>query len=277
MKVAVTGASGFLGRHVMAELAGRDVDVVAASRRRKPDAEPSGRLRWVELDLADPPADVCEALGRPDVLIHLAWDGLSDYGSRHHFETELPRQYRFLRRCIDGGIPHLTVTGTCLEYGRVCGEIDETLEPHPENAYGFAKDALRRQLGFLQQSVPFALSWLRLFYIFGEGQAESSLIPQLDAAIRRGDLTFDMSGGEQLRDFLPVAEGARMIVTLALRRENLGIVNVCSGKPISVRRFVEERIAMAGAAMKLNLGRYPYPDYEPMAFWGATRKLKGKL
>jgi dTDP-6-deoxy-L-talose 4-dehydrogenase (NAD+) len=275
VKVAVSGASGFLGRHVTAELVRRGLDVVATSRRA--DTAPSEHLRWVALDLSRPAPDAAAQLGRPDVLIHLAWEGLPNYGSRHHFETELPRQYRFLQACIEGGVSHLTVVGTCLEYGKVCGELDETHEPAPECAYACAKDALRRQLGILQQYRPFNLSWLRLFYVYGQGQAESSLLPQLEAAIRQGSATFDMSGGEQIRDFLPVAEAARMIVALALRRENLGIVNICSGEPVSVRRFVEARVAELGADIKLNLGSYPYPHWEPMAFWGATRKLKELL
>ncbi|HOP41549.1 MAG TPA: hypothetical protein PLI53_10955, partial [Geobacteraceae bacterium] len=56
-----------------------------------------------------------------------------------------------------------------------------------------------------------------------------------------------------------------------------GIVNACSGNPVSVRRLVEERITARGSSIRLNLGYYPYPDYEPMAFWGDTRKLSRLL
>jgi len=49
----------------------------------------------VRLDLAAAPANTFELLERPDVLIHLAWGGLPNYRSLHHFEQELPLQYRF--------------------------------------------------------------------------------------------------------------------------------------------------------------------------------------
>jgi len=157
------------------------------------------------------------------------------------------------------------------------GPLGEHLETRPANPYGFAKDALRRQLEFLQSEQPFSLTWTRLFYLHGEGQAESSLLPQLRKAVARGDTVFDMSGGEQLRDYLPVMEVARLLVALALKCQNIGVVNVCSGQPISVRRLVENWIQDNGWQMTLNLGRYPYPDYEPMAFWGDRCRLDGLL
>lgn len=51
-----------------------------------------------------------------------------------------------------------------------------------------------------------------------------------------------------------------------------GIMNCCSGRPISVRRLVEEHIARRGTDIGLELGYYPYPEYEPMAFWGDGRE-----
>jgi dTDP-6-deoxy-L-talose 4-dehydrogenase (NAD+) len=83
-----------------------------------------------------------------------------------------------------------------------------------------------------------------------------------------------MSGGEQMRDYLPVTEVARAIVSLAMKESDIGIVNVCSGRPVSVRRLVEGWISENGWNIELNLGRYPYPDYEPMAFWGSPEKLR---
>ena len=140
-------------------------------------------------------------------------------------------------------------------------------------AYGEAKDALRKELERLQTIRPFDLTWTRLFYLHGAGQAAGSLLPQLDRAIARGDATFDMSGGEQLRDYLPVDDAARQLVALALNGRDNGVVNVCSGQPISVRELVEAVVARHGSSIRLNLGRYPYPDYEPMAFWGDRSKL----
>ena len=273
MKVVVTGATGFIGQHVLAELDRRSIEAIAMVRS---SAEKSiGHLGCgiVQHDLHNACPNAFELLGRPDVIIHLAWSGLPNYKSLHHFEHELPSQYRFLKNLIESGLKTLVVAGTCFEYGMKSGSLSEELSVQPNNPYGFAKDALRCQLEFLKTTHPFHLAWARLFYLYGDGQPENALLPQLRGAVERGEQFFNMSGGEQLRDFLPVATAARHLVSLALAEKDIGIVNVCSGIPISVRKIVEEWIKENDWTIKLNLGHYLYPDYEPIAFWGDIQKI----
>jgi nucleoside-diphosphate-sugar epimerase len=277
MKLAVTGATGFVGRHVLAELQLHPVDVTALVRDPTKRVQVKSNVQVLQVDLNDPPHDLYAKMGAPDVLMHLAWDGLPSYRSFRHFENELPNQYRFLTNLIKDGLPALIVTGTCFEYGMQSGALTETMDTKPNTPYGFAKDALRRQLEFFRGAHPFEMTWARLFYLYGEGQAENSLLPQLQRSVERGDTHFNMSGGEQLRDYLPVSQVAEDLVQLALRRADIGIVNVSSGKPISVRKIVESWIAKNGWKIELNLGHYPYPDYEPMAFWGNRAKLESFL
>ena len=272
MKVAVSGATGFVGRHVVAALERAGVEPMLWVR---PSAPPStSRHRVARIDVADPPAQPFEMLGRPDVLIHLAWGGLPNYPSLHHFERELPAHYALLKRLVDEGLSTLVVAGTCFEYGMQSGPLAETLAAMPANPYAVAKDTLRRQLQELQRERPFALTWARLFYLYGEGQAETALWSQLRRAVESGAASFPMSGGEQLRDYLPVELAADHLVALALRRREHGIVNVCSGQPVSVRSLVEGWLAANAWTIGLDLGRYPYPAHEPMAFWGDAAKLK---
>jgi dTDP-6-deoxy-L-talose 4-dehydrogenase (NAD+) len=53
-----------------------------------------------------------------------------------------------------------------------------------------------------------------------------------------------------------------------------GIINCCSGEPISVKDFVVNYLLLKNKHIDLNLGFYPYADYEPMEFWGDNTKLK---
>ena len=277
MKVAVTGAAGFIGRHVLAELARRGVQIVAVDRDVAPVGCRNAAVEVVEMDLSRTGADSFERLGCPDVLMHLAWGGLPNYRSLHHFETELPAQYAFLRRMVEGGLKSLLVTGTCYEYGMQSGALREDMDTRPNTPYASAKDALRRQLEFLRSEHPFALTWARLFYLYGEDQPRNALYPQLKAAVVRGDKTFNMSGGEQQRDYLSVDDVASLLVQVALLQKNVGVVNICSGNPITVKALVERWIAEKSWSIKLNLGFYPYPDYEPMAFWGDRTRLESSL
>jgi dTDP-6-deoxy-L-talose 4-dehydrogenase (NAD+) len=273
MKVAVTGAAGFIGRHVVAQLEKRGNSPTLVCRPGSPMPEGLSSNHVVAMDIANAPVDAYDRLGRPEILIHLAWGGLPNYSSPHHLEEELPAHRSFLQGLLDAGLGGLTVAGTCLEYGMQSGALREEMPTAPVMAYGKAKDALRTELERLRRSRPFNLTWARLFYLHGEGQAPGSLLPQLEGAIARGDAAFNMSGGEQLRDYLPVDEAAAYLVALALNGRDNGVVNVCSGQPISVRELVMGVVARHGSSIELNLGHFPYPDYEPMAFWGDRSKL----
>lgn len=269
MKIAITGARGFIGYHVLGELARRDVEVIATERpgvlREKPSA---ANVRWVALDMARLPENSLAVLGNPDVLLHLAWDGLPNYRSPHHVESELPRQYDFLSRVIRDGLPALVSVGTCFEYGQQSGSLAADLETRPTTPYGFAKDELRKKLQHLKAVHPYKLTWARLFYMYGDGQPATSLFAALKAAVAAGQNQFPMSGGEQLRDYLPVGEVARRLVDLTMNPGDPGSINVCSGQPISVRRLVENWIDRYSWKIEPRYGALPYLDHEPMEFWG---------
>ena len=277
MKIAVTGASGFIGRHVLTELLQHEAEIVAVTRDATRLAGLSEAVRIMEMDIACPATDCFEQMGCPDILIHLAWDGLPNYKSRHHFETELPGQYHFLKTMIEAGLQSALVTGTCFEYGMQSGPLAEEMPTKPNNPYGYAKDALRQQLEFLKSIKPFNLTWARLFYLYGEGQPATSLYPKLKEAVLWGDKIFNMSGGEQLRDYLPVEEVARQVVRLAIAQRDNGAINICSGNPVSVRKLVEQWLLENNWEIELNLGYYSYPDYEPIAFWGDRHRLDENL
>ena len=269
MKVAVTGASGFIGQHVLAELVKRNIEIVATSRtNKKGDCFGLKNIQWIKLDIESPPGDCYKILEMPDVLIHLAWGGLPNYRSLHHFDKELPIHYRFLSDLVNDGLQSLVSVGTCFEYGFQSGPIAANAETYPDNPYGLAKDTLHKQLRQLQELHPFKLTWARLFYMYGSGQAENSLYSSLRIAVERGDKVFKMTGGEQLRDYLPVEDVAKDLVDLAFREKVKDVVNICSGQPISVRRLVEKWKYQNNWDIELALGEYPYPDYEPHAFWG---------
>lgn len=276
MKIALTGASGFIGNYVLAELEKRSIETVVLLRKGGKSPKKS-QSESVEIDIHQPPGNLFEIIGRPDALIHLAWSGLPNYRSLIHIERELPAQYNFLSSLIKDGLQNLFVAGTCFEYGMQSGPLGEELFAKPSNPYGYAKNTLYGQMKFLKHELPFNFTWARLFYVYGEGQASNSLYSQLRMSVDSGSSYFNMSSGEQLRDYLPVAELADLIVRLSLKKLDAGIVNVCSGIPTSVRALVERWIEENEWKIQLKLGCYPYPDYEPLAFWGTRHKLDSLL
>lgn len=271
--VAVTGASGFVGQHVLRELGRRGVQALALSRRNVA----SDSADWCMLDMACPDKRTVDRIGSCHSLVHLAWGGLPNYLAERHLDEELPLQRAFLSEVCSTGLRSLVVSGTCLEYGMREGELHESLEVVPHVPYAQAKDRLRSFLELMRARTQMNLCWTRLFYVYGSGQSPNSLWPLLQAAIARGDVRFPMSAGQQVRDFLPIEEAARALVDLALIQSDCGVVNLSSGLPVTVEQRVRRWVEESGASIELDLGRFPYPSYEPLRFWGSRRKLDDTL
>ena len=277
--VLVTGASGFVGRHLVQALLARGSKVRAVSR----SIETLRELSWFEevecvaADIHQPQLDIDRLVEGVDAIAHLAWDGLPNYQALFHFERNLPLDYGFLKRVIEAGVNQVLVTGTCFEYGLQNGPLSEVQAAQPATPYGLAKHTLRLFLEALQRERGFTLQWARLFYLHGEGQNPNSLLAALDRAIDSGDAAFNMSAGEQLRDFLPIATAAANLAAIVHRRDFNGVINCASGQPVSVRTLVEQHLRARSAKIQLNLGHYPYPTHEPMAFWGNCERLQQLL
>ncbi|MGN6165583.1 MAG: NAD-dependent epimerase/dehydratase family protein [Flavisolibacter sp.] len=277
-KILVTGASGFIGNYVITELLKRQQKVIATSTsEHKCLSMPwFPHVDYIPFKFEEFATEVnyFDFFEKPDAVIHLAWEGLPNYKSLFHFEKNLPVHYSFLKNLIINGVRDVSVTGTCFEYGFKEGELKEQMPADPVNAYAIAKDALRRFMQQLQASHSFIFKWIRLFYMYGKGQNPNAVFSQLDKAIENNDPVFNMSGGEQVRDFLPVEDVAAFITSIALQEKITGIINCCSGQPKKLKDLVLQYIKEKKSDITVNLGYYPYPDYEPMIFWGNNNKLQ---
>jgi len=251
--------------------------IATSSNKEKARTAPwFGQVEYIPFDLShlDPQVDYHRFFGQPDRMIHLAWEGLPNYKEPFHLEVNYPRHTALLKNMIEHGLADLTVTGTCFEYGMREGRLSEDMPAAPDNAYARAKDDVRKYVAALQAETAFHFKWVRLFYMYGKGQNQKSLLSQLDKALDNGDAVFNMSGGEQERDYLPVEAVATNIVKIALQNKTEGIINCCSGRPVTVKAFVQDYLRKKNRQMALNLGYYPYPDYEAMRFWGDNKKLQ---
>ena len=281
MKVLVTGATGFVGNYVIEELLKHNVEIIATSSNYEKAKQQTWfeNVKYIPFDFSqfDSLTNYFLFFNQPDILIHLAWEGLPNYKSSFHIEINLPRHKALLENLIQYGLKNISVTGTCLEYGMQEGCLSEEMPAFPSNPYSIAKDELRKYIEQLRQQFKFSFKWIRLFYMYGKGQNENSLLSQLDKALQNGDTVFNMSGGEQTRDYLPVKRVAENIVELALQDNIEGIINCGRGTPITVKQFVEQYLKTIHKTIKLNLGFYQYTDYEPMHFWGSIEKLNKAL
>ena len=266
-KVIVSGATGFIGQHLIPILLKNRYEVLAISRNRK-RAESLPWFKYVKYISYDFHSDqhIKDVDGFKG-LIHLAWQDLPNYDSSIHVKKNLPCSYRFIDSLIDKGVNQVLIAGTCFEYGLKSGAISSSSTTEPTTQYAIAKDTLRKKLTLLSFKKDFNLQWARIFYMFGKGQNSNSIISQLDFAIKNNQKVFHMSGGEQLRDYLPVEKASEKLSNL-YKSGNKGIFNICSGKPISIRNLVESYIEKKNSNIIPKYGYYPYSVYEPMQFWG---------
>jgi len=266
-KVIVSGATGFIGQHLIPILLKDGYEVLAISRSQK-RAETLPWFKDVKFISYDFHSDkqITKVEGFRG-LIHLAWQDLPNYDSSIHVKKNLPCSYRFIDSLLDKGVNQVLIAGTCFEYGLKSGAISSSSTTEPTTQYAIAKDTLRKKLTLLSFKKDFNLQWARIFYMFGKGQNSNSIISQLDFAIKNNQKVFHMSGGEQLRDYLPVEKASEKLSNL-YKSGNKGIFNICSGKPISIRNLVESYIEKKNSNIIPKYGYYPYSVYEPMQFWG---------
>lgn len=280
MRVLVTGATGGLGELVIRKLLEQNIKVIATSRdtEKARQCDFYSKVTYIPFDIyTQSNSDLYSYFKKPDALIHLAWEKLDEYKNVAHTSSILENHQKFLSNLIDNGLKDLTVVGTCYEYGLQEGILKENMDSKPVLPYPQGKNILREFLEAKQKTKPFSLKWPRVFYVFGEVKGRKNLYTHLMTAIKNKEESFNMSGGEQIRDFLSPDEIADRIVKIALQTKIEGVINCCSGKPVKLKDFVTDFLNENGYKIKLNLGVYPYPDYEPMETWGDTAKLDAVL
>ena len=263
--IIVTGATGFVGRHMVPYLLKNGYRVIAVGRNKNK----AKQFSWfddVEFHELDCHESFLELTSYNNIgLLHLAWDALTDINDSFHFEVVLPKNYNFIKDLICKGVSNVLVTGTWMEYGITNGELSTNTPTNPITPYAFAKASLQKQLEFLRKEHTVNIKWARLFSIYGEGQDKSGILSLLDDAIDNGDEQFNMSSGEQIRDFMSIESVVEELGNLYTINAS-GIYNICSENPISIRSLVEKRVEYRKSNIKLNLGYYPIS--KPMAFWG---------
>ena len=273
MKIAITGATGFIGQHVRNVLAKTDNDVVLVVRHVERVGDKSAREEIVVADLSQARTDWFELFGRPDVVLHLAWGGLPNYMDYYHVDVELPTQLRFLTALINSGLKKLVVTGTCYEYGLSSGALSEDQETNPNTPYGIAKDRLRKELFELRSTQHFDLTWARIFYPYGEGQSERSIYSQLTRAISNNEKEFAIGSGTQMLDFIQVTTVAKALLAFVTEIKGIGLINVGSGDPQTVIEFVERLICRFESNIVPKVGVINDREYESISFWSDNNLL----
>lgn len=270
MKILVTGANGYIGRHVVNALLAKGAEVIACDIHTN---EVDTRAECKGLNIFTlPKENIWEQLGSPDVCLHMAWRNGFVHNAPSHM-GDLSAHYDFLTAMIDGGLKQLAVMGTMHEVGYWEGAIDENTPCNPISMYGIAKDALRRSMIQYTQQKGCILQWLRCYYILGDDKKNNSIFCKLLNAAEEGKKTFPFTTGKNKYDFINVDELAHLISAVVMQNKINGIINCCKGEPVSLAERVEKFIDEHNLDIKLDYGAFPDRPYDSPCEYGDATKI----
>jgi nucleoside-diphosphate-sugar epimerase len=264
--ILLTGATGFVGRQVLQELAKGNCRVRVVVREGKQDQIQQSPA--VEKVVATPDlwsesvawcADACRSV---DSVIHVAW--YAEPGAYLQSPKNLDclaATVRLAQGATQAKIRRFVGVGTCFEYDLSAGHLSIQTALRPSTPYAEAKAAAFAELSrsLPQHGIEFA--WCRLFYLYGVGEHERRLVPYLRSKLMAGEPA-ELTSGEQVRDYLDVRDAGRMIVDAALGTVQ-GPINICSGIPTTIRQLAERIADEYGRRDLLRFGARPSNLVDP--------------
>ena len=271
MNILVTGAGGYIGRHVVEKL----IDlghVVTAADVRFGDLDIRAISKVINIFDCDL-NDIYHRLGEPDVCLHMAWRDGFIHNSVNHM-GDLSGHYRFLVAMMEQGLKQVAVMGSMHEVGYWEGMITEETPCNPLSQYAIAKDALRRSMTIYCKNHNIILQWIRGFYIIGDDRKNHSIFTKLLEANEQGSEWFPFTTGKTKYDFIDIDEFAFQIAKTISQKKITGIVNCCSGVPVSLAERVEQFIKDNGLTIKLKYGAFPDRPYDSPCIYGDNTKIK---
>lgn len=273
IKVLLTGANGFLGRHVLKRLLDAGIDTVAVGRSLPLNCQPTNFICADLLNLNDFKNVVAQA--EATHLLHLAWY------AEHGLYWASPLNLRWVDAsvrlveafCQSESSRHVIMAGTCAEYDWSYGYCSEDLTPlKPKTLYGISKDVTRSLTLAICEQFEVTHTWGRIFLPYGEGEDDRRLIPSLKAVFQGFKEPFGVNVSVY-RDFLSVEDSATAFIKL-LEVGAAGSFNICSGSPVMlgdvVKHFAKVYDADPAIVFELSSERHG----EPHLLVGNNQKLK---
>ncbi|MEA3642798.1 MAG: NAD(P)-dependent oxidoreductase [Lamprobacter sp.] len=270
--IALTGATGFVGRQILRALVERDqpVRIIKRSSADSPGAPAArgGLEMATTADLfAETDAGLDEITAGLNTLIHAAW--YAEPGQYLNSERNLDCLYGTLRLAQAfqraGGRRFIGI-GTCFEYDVQAHVLGTETPLRPGTLYAAAKASTFHLLSQLLPAAGIEFAWCRLFYLYGEGEDPRRLVPHLHARLSAGEPA-ELTSGRQIRDFLDVREAGERIADVALS-ERQGPLNICSGVPITVRQLAEQIADEYDRRDLLHFGVRPDNHFDPPCVLG---------
>jgi nucleoside-diphosphate-sugar epimerase len=233
-KILITGATGFIGSHLVKLLQGRH-EIIVLSRRR-PGPLLGGGIAWLGGDLSER-LDFSKLPDKVDVVIHLAQSRFyRQFPERAEdiFDVNVQGTFRLLEYARHAKAESFLFASTGGVYGYGPKKFLETDPVNPSNFYGISKllgELLLRGYGPFFRTVIF-----RFFFVYGAGE-EKMLIPSLLEKVRAGE-TVTIEGNPGLRTNPIYVGDAVRVFDVALNKPVAGVFNVAGDEAVTIRDLV---------------------------------------
>ena len=164
--------------------------------------------------------------------------------------------------------------GSMHEIGFFEGAINESTPCNPQSLYGISKNALRNAVELLAKANGIVFQWTRGYYIVGNTTAGCSVFSKLVDATHKGNETFPFTTGMNQFDFIDYKIFCNQIASVVEQHEINGIIECCSGYPMTLKERMEQFIKENGYEIRLDYGTFPDRPYDSKAVWGNDFKIK---
>lgn len=274
MRIFITGGTGFVGSQVVRELQSEENALLLLSRQSTDTLAKMPNVDIVPGDLSDIEKwkDKVKRF-KPQVAIHMAWESLPNYDSRTSIQN-LNYGLNLITLLAESGCESVICTGSCWEYGQQTGRLSEDLIPQSTNAFTAAKNALHWLGREIAKEKSMHFIWTRLFYVYGPGQREQTLIPYIIRCVRQGKKPEIKTPGTR-NDFVYVEDVARAISAIVKKHEKDGVYNVGSGSSTSVQDIVELVCDRFNFPDKCSTLSKP-PGSSVVDFWADISRIKSE-
>lgn len=276
MKIVITGATSFIGVHIIKECLRKNYEIYAVARpnsinlSRIPEND---NIHLIELEMGDYD-NLVYSIGSADSFIHLAWDGAR---VPHRDDTEMQmKNYECAISAMYAakqlGCKVFLGSGSQAEYGRMEGDVTESSPCNPTTEYGKKKLLACMKLAEIASENHIRFVWTRIFSIYGKYDYSGTLIMSAMQKMENNE-PIEMTECTQLWDYLHVEDAARAIVALVESDNASGIYNIASGVKKPLREFVEDMKDVLKSTSELRFGVVPYGASGPVDLRPNNSKL----
>ena len=236
MKILISGGSGFIGKNLVNYLIQKKKNIMLIGRNLN-----FANVKQKNFDLNQLNYDYREIINyNPDVFIHLAWEKIPDY-SEEISKKNYNNTIRIIQRLVNlTNCKKIISTGSCWEYndGNVLGECREDFLTNPKKPFSIYKDKIFKEVSEIAKKKNIIFNWLRLFYVYGPGQKNDSIIPMLIETLK-SKKKINMNYPGNINDYIYIDDVIKIIEGFISKDINSGIYNVGSGKGIEAKKLLE--------------------------------------